>query len=137
MPDDKRDIDDVMPYLMGDKTPLWEGRDDGFAAYVHSTFGVPETLTRITITPRTERGRSAVAIASNDGAIVYVLSHDYTSKKLETTVVHMGPIVSRPEIMRRAAAAAKDTGAVQALSSLVTGALGEVAALDLLAPAVH
>ncbi len=69
---DKPDgIDDLLPGL---EQPLWKGADEEFTAYVREAFGIPVTITTITITPRGRAGRSAVAIGGHAGAIIFALT---------------------------------------------------------------
>jgi hypothetical protein len=131
-------LDELMPYLMGEKQPLWEGEDDTFASEVQEAFGVPSTIRLITITPRTPSGTSAVAIGSTDGAIVFVLTHDLVRRTLHVSPTLMGPLYEDKGVIARANALAADAGKfTQMITDLTIRCLGHAGALQYLAPDVH
>jgi hypothetical protein len=132
------DIDDVIPYLAGERLPLWKGHDAEFARYVQDAFGVPTTFETITITPLTERGRSGVSVDAKEGAIVFLISHDQVRRKLHISPICMGPIVfDQTSIDRRAERVANDGTLAMAIGLMVGRQLGRKAALELLTPEVH
>jgi hypothetical protein len=107
---------DLLPGLM--ESPLWEGKDDEFAAYVRDAFGIPASITTVTITRRGPRGRSAVAIGGKDGAIVFVLTTDRQARTLKIAPYVMGPLVGNADVVERAhhSNADEDGSAITALA---------------------
>jgi hypothetical protein len=130
------DLSDLVPALMGNPTPLWEGSDPEFANYVHETFGVPRTIQTVTITPRVSTGRSAVAVGGQDGAVVFVITQFPATRQLKIHVAVMGPPSLDPAIMAKAHAADFEEQRKQ-IVRVATRHLPEVVVLDLLAPQVH
>lgn len=124
-------IDDLLPGLM--EQPLWEGRDEEFAAFVHHTYGVPETLTTITVTPRASSGRAAVAIAGTEGAIIFVIKADAVRKTTRISPVVIGPIALDDVIVERVGNVNAAESA-PAIAGLLQRHLGPGVTLDLLAP---
>lgn len=124
-------IDDLLPGLM--KSPLWEGTDTEFAAYVRCAFGIPTTITTVTITPRGARGRSAVAIGGQDGAIVFVLTADRKARQIRVAPYVMGPFVPNMDVVERAKHSDGEADA-RAITALALRHLPEAAVTDLLIP---
>jgi hypothetical protein len=125
------DMQDLMPGLM--EHPLWEGRDDEFAAYVYETFGIPTSIDVITITPRSSRGRWAVAIGGAEGAIVFIVTPDSKSQQTRIAPYVMGPLVSKADVVARAKAW-KGENNIRAVTAMATRHLPVDVALDLFAP---
>jgi hypothetical protein len=131
----KPSVDDLLPFLMGEKPPLWEGTDDVFAQYVHESFGIPTTITSITIVPRVVSGRAAVAIGGEAGAIVFVLSNDNAAQQLHIDAHVMGPIHNDPDVLLKAKRSGGTGGGVfEAVSMLLMRHLTPTAVADLLLP---
>jgi hypothetical protein len=126
----KNSIADVLPGL---EHPLWEGTDDEFAVYVHETFGIPESITTVTITPRASSGRCAVAIGWQAGAIVFVMSTNATARQTHIAPVVMGPLFSDRDVVDRAKASSGDAN-MRAVTALALRHLPHDVVLSLLAP---
>jgi hypothetical protein len=100
MPQPADDMADLIPALMNH--PLWEGSDPEFASYVRDAFGIPESIATVTITGRTDRGRSAVAIGGAEGAIVFVITPNPNARQTRIAPYVMGPLVQNADVVDRA-----------------------------------
>lgn len=127
------DISDLLPGLA---QPLWEGTDEEFTAYVRDTFGIPASITTITITPRGAAGRSAVAIGGQAGAIIFAIDPGAGKQQTRITPIVAGPLVKDARIVRLAAASGGIDN-MAALAALMSRYLSTDVALDLMAPKFH
>jgi len=127
-------IDDLLPGLTH---PLWEGEDAAFAAYVDETFGLrPQSDRIITISPTGPLGRSAVSIRDAAGAIVFVLTPDTRIQKTRIAPFVLGPLVTNPDVVARAATSNGDAN-MHAVTALLVRHLSPDVVRDLLAPQAH
>lgn len=129
-------VDDLLPGL---EAPLWEGEDEEFADWVRDVFGVPDGITRITISPRGPSGRSGVLIgASKVGAILFVIAPNASTQKTRITPVVLGPLTLDADVVTRAhTAGAAVTENAYALSRLASRHLPMDVVRDLLTPYYH
>src|SRR5215467_10348944 len=97
--DEVRGIDDLLPGL---QNPLWRGEDREFAEYVRETFGVPESFQHVTIGPRGNAGRSAVALGHDtDGAIIFALTRDDATQSVHISPLILGPVTEDAEVVEQ------------------------------------
>jgi hypothetical protein len=129
-------LSELMPYLIHQKEPLWEGVDATFSAWLHDTYGVPPSDFIITITPRVEVGFAAVAAGTPDGVFIYLLLPDPSRRKLRITQVTMGPYSQDAAISTRSQTA-KDKGMANQVFDVVRRHLPQAVAIDLLIYEVH
>jgi hypothetical protein len=130
MADAADDMADLIPALTNQ--PLWEGADPEFADYVREAFGIPDSIRTVTISARTVRGRSAVAIGGADGAIVFVITPDPTKRQTRIAPYVMGPLVKNRDVVERAKRSNGDADA-RALSALGLRHLPPEVVLNLMA----
>lgn len=130
-------LNEFMPYLMSEATPLWVGIDREFARTVQDAFGVPATIERATITPRVASGRAAVAVDGPDGAVVFVLTNDPVKRKLHIVPTLMGPPSQDPAVVTRANGLGGTQQITEMVTDLVKRKLGPAGALAFLIPEVH
>lgn len=128
-------IDDLLPGLMND--PLWEGEDTEFASYVQETFGLPASVTRITISPKGSLGRSAVAIAdAKIGGIIFAIEPLVGQQKTHIRPIIAGPLYEDADVVARAKGSSGDANA-SAIAALMLRHVGHETTLNLMAPHSH
>jgi hypothetical protein len=112
-------IDALMPYLMGQQPPIFEGGDAEFSAWINSTYGITvgnDYL--ITVTPRLENGLAAVAASVADGAFVFVFRSDVARRTLDVYALVMGPYAQNMVITANALTA-MDKGMTKAVMDVL------------------
>jgi hypothetical protein len=92
-----RGIDDLLPGL---QNPLWRGEDREFVEYVRKMFGVPQGFQHVTIGPRGNAGRSAVAVGHDtEGAIIFALTRDDATQTVHIRPLILGPVIENAEVV--------------------------------------
>lgn len=127
-------MDDLIGVL---DTPLWEGEDDEFADWAHTSLGLPATFTVIEITPRAPSRRSAVSIRNDqEGAIVFAINPFFGRRKLQVSPIVMGPIVKNPDVIDRVRKSSIEEQ-MKAITALAVRHLPAGLVLELFTPEYH